>query len=203
MPGRLLSGPPPPPRRVLTVALKIREYADVDAHAWLRCRLLSFFTTQYYDDVVVERPRYDAPAIELVAVVGPSLVGLLDIEITDRTATIEVIAVHPDYTGRGIGTALLEHAIPDLMTGGIKTLDAWTREDAAANAWYLARGFVENYRYLHIHKEWDEHDSGFESPPGLSRPIRALVHAQIEREAQVRDRFRRVYVCRQYLRQLP
>jgi len=177
----------------------IRPYDDADAESWLQCRLLSFFRTQYYDDVVVERPRYTGPAIQLVAVCDDQLVGLMDIEIDDASATIEVIAVHPSYAGRGIGTALLDRALPELRPRDVAALDAWTREDAAANRWYLARGFLERYRYLHIHKEWDEDDAGFASPVGLSTPIRALVHAPIEREAELRSRFGRVYVCRQYV----
>jgi hypothetical protein len=53
----------------------IRPYDDTDAPSWLRCRLLSFFATQYYDDVVTQRPTYDQPSIQLVAAVGGEIVG--------------------------------------------------------------------------------------------------------------------------------
>ena len=32
--------------------------------------------------------------------------------------------------------------------------------------------------------------------------VRAFTHAPIEREAELRGRYRRVYVCRQYVREL-
>ena len=82
----------------------------------------------------------------------------------------------------------------------VSTIDAWTREDAAANAWYQAMGFVENFRYLHVMTESDDDASGLESPASLSRPIRAFMHAPIEMETELRARYHRVYICRQYLR---
>ncbi len=137
-----------------------------------------------------------------MAIFDEALVGLMDIEITAESATIEVVAVHPASTGGGIATALLDHVWPELKARGVATLDAWTREDVPANRWYRSHGFLERYRYLHIHKEWDEDDAGFTSPPGFSPPIRAFLHAPIEREDELRARFRRVYVCRQYVRDI-
>lgn len=55
------------------------------------------------------------------------------------------------------------------------------------------------YRYLHVHKEWDEDDAGFTAPKGLSAPIRAFSHAELDQEGDLRSRFRRVYECRQYV----
>ncbi|WP_371406033.1 hypothetical protein OHA10_10755 [Kribbella sp. NBC_00662] len=42
---------------------EIRAYRDTDASSWLQCRLLSFFTTEYYDDIVVNRPVFENPAL--------------------------------------------------------------------------------------------------------------------------------------------
>ena len=131
------------------------------------------------------------------------MVGLLDIEIDGRAATIDSIAVHPDHRRAHWGTRLLAAAEPMLANRGVTTLDAWTREDTAANGWYLANGFVEQFRYLHVHKEWDDEPNGFASPSGLSQPIRAFAHAPMEREAELRALFPRVYRCRQYLRSEP
>jgi hypothetical protein len=64
-----------------------------------------------------------------VAIFDEALVGLMDIEITAESATIEVVAVHPASTGGGIATALLDHVWPELKARGVATLDAWTRED--------------------------------------------------------------------------
>jgi hypothetical protein len=46
----------------------IRRYRPADERCWLRCRLLSFAGTCYYDDVFVTRPAGDDLAVALVAV---------------------------------------------------------------------------------------------------------------------------------------
>jgi hypothetical protein len=84
----------------------------------------------------------------------------------------------------------------------VATLDAWTRDDLAANAWHRACGLTENFRCVHVYKDHDGSDEGFETPDGLSKPVTAFMHASIEREAEFRARFRRVHLCRQYLRRL-
>jgi hypothetical protein len=138
----------------------IRGYTDHDAKGWLRCRVLAFLDTQYYDDVKTEPTRFEGEAIRLIATADDGdVVGLLDIGIDGRAATIDSIAVHPDHR-RALG-------------------------------------------YLHVHKEWDDEPNGFASPSGLSEPIRAFAHAPMEREAELRALFPRVYRCRQYLRSEP
>ncbi len=181
----------------------VRPYTPVDETGWLRCRLLSFLDTQYHDDVKARRTTFDLPAVCLVATAEDStVVGVLDVEINGATATIDTIAVHPDHARHGIATALLATAVSLLRAAGVATLDAWTREDEAANAWYQRSGFSENHRYLHVYKGHDEGAEGFTSPEGLSAPVVAFLHADISREAEMRRRFRRVHVCRQYLRTL-
>lgn len=162
------------------------------------CRLLG-----YYDDVKTARPVM-APdaAVALVAIDGGRLVGVIDITIDGGAATIDTVAVHPDAQRRGIGAALLDAALARLPSG-VATLDVWTREDPAANAWYRARGFVEAYRYLHVYKGADEPDDGFVAPSGLPPPVHAFLHAPITREAELRARFKRIYVCRRYVLAVP
>ncbi|WP_298178757.1 GNAT family N-acetyltransferase [Saccharomonospora sp.] len=179
-------------------SVQIRPYNDADAQSWLRCRLLSFFPTQYYDDVVIERPNLDEPSIRLVGVIGADVVGILDVSISDDAATIETVAVLPEHARTGTATRLLHAALPELRRRKVRTLDAWTREDPAANAWYQANGFDERFDYLHVYKEPDEDNTAFAAPEGV-RPVRVFAHAPIELEAHMRARFRRVYVCRQYI----
>ncbi len=182
----------------------IRGYTELDAKGWLRCRVLAFLDTQYYDDVKAEPTQFEGDAIRLIASASDDLVvGVLDIEIDGQAATIDTVAVHPDHRRAHWASRLLEAAEPLLVNRGVTTLDAWTREDGPANGWYRANGFVEQFRYLHVHKEWNDEAAGFASPPGLSEPIRAFAHAPIEREAELRAVFPRVYACRQYLRHEP
>jgi ribosomal protein S18 acetylase RimI-like enzyme len=177
---------------------EIREYRDTDAAGWLRCRLLSFFGTEYYDDVVTQRPVFDNPAHRLVAVDDDTVVGLMDVEIFTDRATIDVLAVHPDHQRRGLATRLLEAVDPRLQ---VDVLDAWTRGDASANGWYRRSGFTENYRYLHVYKS-SQDDACLEPPEGVDRVVTAFMHAPISAEASLRERFSRVHVCRQYVLRL-
>lgn len=182
----------------------VRPYTPADESGWLRCRALAFLGTQYYDDVKPRRTTFDRPALSLVAEADDGTVaGLLDIELDGDTATIDTVAVHPDHARQGIATALLTAAIPWVEAAGAVSLDAWTREDAAANAWYRASGFSECHRYLHVYKNAGEPTDGFTSPDGLSAPVTAFMHADISREAELRARYARVHVCRRYRRILP
>lgn len=120
----------------------IREYVEGDSPGWLRCRLLSFFETDYYDDVLVERPQFDGPNVRLVADADGTIVGLIDVAIDGSAATIESIAMLPEHQRGGVGQQLLRAAV-EALPGDVRTLDAWTREMPATNAWYQANGFKE------------------------------------------------------------
>ncbi|ACZ23338.1 acetyltransferase [Sanguibacter keddieii DSM 10542] len=169
------------------------------------CSPSSVLSTQYYDDVRPRRAPLEERSVGLVAVSpspeGEEVVGILDVdvEVDAAEATIDTLAVHPDHARSGIGAAMLAVAVGRLRAQGLGSLDAWTREDAAANGWYQAQGFVERYRYVHVHKEGGDDPRGFRSPEGLSTPVRAFAHAPLEMEAQLRAEFSRVYVCRQYV----
>lgn len=181
----------------------IRDYRESDADGWVTCRVLSFVQTQYYDDVKPSRTRLPDGAIELVAVAdGGRIVGILDIEVDGAEATIDSVAVRPGWQHAGVATRLLSHALVVLEGRGVRTLDAWTREDAAANRWYQRNGFAETTRYLHVYLGDGDDPSDFTTPDGLSSPVTVFVHGRTEDEADLRARYRRVYVCRRYARDL-
>jgi ribosomal protein S18 acetylase RimI-like enzyme len=185
------------------MAFAVRPYAPADEFGWLRCRALAFLGTQYYDDVKPRPTAFELPAVRLVALADDGMVaGLLDVEVNQDAATVDSLAVHPDHARQGIATALLDAALPQVRAAGAATLDAWTREDEAANIWYQRSGFRENFRYLHVYKDRGDPTDGFATPDGLSAPVRAFMHADISLENQMRARFARVHICRQYLRRL-
>lgn len=228
------SAPTPSPLRTAP-AFRIRRFTAADEPSWLRCRVLAFLDSAYYDDVRRVRPRGND--LELVVVIGQEVVGILDIEYAGALAIIDTIAVHPDHRRRGIADALLDEALA-LLPAEITALDAWTREDAAANAWYLARGMTASDHYLHVYWNHDDaREQGAEGPDaegpdaegqdaghqeaqdqeardlgsrdrgageawtstmGLLRPISVFAHARLEHEAELRERFVRVHVCRRY-----
>jgi ribosomal protein S18 acetylase RimI-like enzyme len=183
-----------------------QPYLPGDERSWLRCRALAFLDTSYFDDVVTRKPDRDA-AVQLVVRHDGQVIGLLDVSLTGATATIESIAVHPDQRRSGIAGALLDAAVEQLDRRGAATLEAWTREDRAALAWYRRCGFQETFRYLHVYLSDHAGDIGGElvdavrSASGL-RPVQMFAHAPIEREAELRQRFHRVHVCRRLERSI-
>lgn len=162
--------------------------------------MLAFLRSHYYDDVLIEKPRIDG-GVELVAVDGDAVVGLIDVSVNGPAATIESIAVHPDHCREGIGTALLEGALAQLADRGVRKIDAWTREDEAANGWYRRCGFQESERYLHVYARSDDEISRAVTAEAGLVGVHAFLHmVDMGREAEIRDAFGRVYVCRCYER---
>lgn len=183
----------------------IRRYGPGDEASWLRCRALSFLSTCYYDDVWPQR-RHEDDAIEHVAVTDGTVLGLLDVSFTAPAssaeplrATIDTVAVHPDHQRRGLAGRLLEECLAELRVRGTESLDAWTREDEPALAWYAMHGFTEEFRYVHVHADWED-DLGLPATTDGSRVVGAFLHAPIKLETAMRKRYHRVYVCRQLLR---
>ena len=179
--------------------VEIRPYRPGDEDQWLRCRALSFLYTPYYDDVKTAKTKVKGPGVELVAVSDGTVLGLADTVLFGEEATIDTIAVHPDHQGRGVGTALLEALLVPLRKAGVRTLDAYTRDQPEVLGWYRAMGFTEQDHYVHVHAE------GAEAAEAV-RPLvgfhvgKAFLHAELAEEAELREKFERVYVCRRFVR---
>ncbi|MFC7331011.1 GNAT family N-acetyltransferase [Marinactinospora rubrisoli] len=181
----------------------VREYAPADEPSWLRCRVLSFLSTAYFDDVKRAKPVIPSPRLELVAIdAAGTVVAIMDTTITGDLATIDTAAVHPDHQRRGLGRRLLDRTRAAARQRGARLLDAWTRDDAATLSWYRAMGFAESDHYLHVYA--DSHHDGEASVRaavparhGL-RPIAAFLHANLRDEERLRGEFARVHVCRRF-----
>ncbi|MET8954890.1 GNAT family N-acetyltransferase [Streptomyces sp. NPDC004393] len=181
----------------------IRAYTSYDERSWLRCRVLSFLSTAYYDDVDRTKAAIPDPGLELVAVdQSDTVVGIMDTMVAGTLATIDTVAVHPDHQRRGLGRILLKKTRAQALDLGATTLDAWTRDDPDTLRWYRAMGFEESDRYLHVfahaYTADDEPDRAILKPrPGL-RLKAAFLHAELADEAQLRGEFSRVHVCRRF-----
>lgn len=189
----------------------IRPYRAADEEGWLRCRVLSFLGSAYFDDVRQEKERYASPAIELVADDAGEIVGLIDVECELSPGTvcedrpglggmIWHLAVHPDHQRRGVATALLREAERLAADRDLVRFEAWTRDDAQVRAWYGSHGFSQVYSYLHVYVELaDGLRDLFPIREGL-RPVKLFAHYTGDDRDAVRRRFARVHECVLYER---
>lgn len=183
----------------------IRPYRDGDERGWVVCRVLSFLDSAFFDDVRRSKERYERRAIELVAERHGEIVGLIDVECDDAPGAvceqrpglggmIWHLAVHPEHQRRGVATALLREAEIRARRHEVVRLEAWTRDDPAARAWYESRGFELVQGYLHVYIELDEglRDLFPITADGI-RPVRAFAHYVGDDRDAIRERFARVH----------
>jgi ribosomal protein S18 acetylase RimI-like enzyme len=188
----------------VALVFTIRSYEPSDEVGWLRCRVLSFLDTAFFDAVEREKERYEHPAIELVAEEDGEIVGLLDLEygfepgtvLADRSGAggmIWHLAVHPDHQRRGIASALLAEVERRARANDLVRLEAWTRDDAHVQGWYQAHGFVQIDGYLHVYLERDEGLKELDGALGDLRLVKAFAHYTGDRPEEIRSQYRRVH----------
>lgn len=183
--------------------MEIRSYQQEDEREWVRCRVLSFLDTAYYDIVLTKKETYTNPAIELVAVEDNKIIGILDIEYEQKAMTfctadkalggmITHLAVHPDYRRQGIGQALLVEAQKQLIEKQVVYIEAWVRDDLWVHQWYLAQQFSKLGTYLHVY---------IEGSNGISSEIEGLIPVHTfcqyigKDNEKMKKKYKRVYEC--------
>ena len=180
----------------------IRAYEPADEVGWLRCRVLAFLDTAFFDAVEREKEHYQHAAIELVADDDGEIVGLLDLEVEPepgvlaerpgRGGMIWHLAVHPDHQRRGVAGALLEEAERRAREHGLERVEAWTRDDAHVRRWYEAHGFGLIDGYLHVYLERDDLRV-LDGNLGELRLVKAFAHYTGDSPEEIRQSYARVH----------
>jgi ribosomal protein S18 acetylase RimI-like enzyme len=176
----------------------IRDYQNDDEQGWLRCRVLAFLNTAYYDNVFNKKEVYKNPSIELVAEIDGKIVGLIDVEYEKKEKTvcsrgtglggmIWHIAVHPDYARQGIGESLLKAAEKRAIDLNLNRFEAWTRDDDWVRNWYEKMEFRQTESYYHLYFEGNEVNNRISSNIPNLYPVLAFGHYVGEETEQFKE----------------
>ncbi|WP_456364914.1 GNAT family N-acetyltransferase (plasmid) [Priestia aryabhattai] len=197
------------------MSLYIRDYKSTDETGWVRCRVLAFLDTAYFDNVLTKKEQYENLAVELVAIENNQVVGLIDIECEIQTGTICSkkeknlggmvwhIAVHPDFRRTGIAYQLLCEAENRVKKLGVNYLEAWTRDDNWVNKWYLKNSFETKTSYLHVFLESSkEIQKALNSSVENLYPVQAFAHYTGTEKEKFMSEYKRVHECICYQKEL-
>ena len=184
----------------------IRDYEVSNEAGWVRCRVLSFLQTAYFDNVLTEKERYDNPAIELVAEIDGQIVGLIDVEYETEELTvcsrgaglggmIWHIAVHPDYYRQGIGEALLKEAENRAKKLELNRFEAWTRDEQWVQNWYEKMNFKNTDSYYHVYFEGEQIDEVVDSKIPKLYFVNGFAHYTGNDIEQIKKEDTRIHEC--------
>ncbi|MBD3405299.1 MAG: GNAT family N-acetyltransferase [Candidatus Lokiarchaeota archaeon] len=187
----------------------IREYKPEDESGWLRCRVLAFLDTSYFDDVYPKKERYESPAIELVAESDGIIVGLIDVECEEKPGSICSpsnslddhlagmiwhLAVHPDYRRIGIATGLIDEAVRRARDIDIERFEAWTRDDVITRKWYGSQGFKLVQSYYHVYLKLSDMETAGICSNSELKPYKVFAH-YLGEDREFLSQFSRVHEC--------
>jgi ribosomal protein S18 acetylase RimI-like enzyme len=186
------------------IGTNVRDYGGSDEASWLRCRVLGFLDTAYFDDVWRVHPE-SSPGLSLVGALGDEIVGICEASPASHGATIGTVVVHPDHRRTGLGSVLIGELVRRLKQRGVRQLDAWTRDDPGTLSWYQACGFEVDYRYLHVFADGAAEMDSAATVSSRLIPRFGFFHADTQDaavEADLRQRFSRVHACHRFVQDL-
>ena len=189
--------------------LIIRTYNSSDEKKWLKCRLLSFHDSAYYDDVYTEKPTFNNLSLELVAERNGEIIGILDVEKDNKDgsicycksgigAMIWTIAILPDYRRFGIASKLVESAMNWAKSKDINFIEAWTRDDSWVLDWYESLDFNRFHSYWHVYFKCDKTNTLFKSNDKDIYPQTVFAHSYKDPETLEQNKIDRFYKCSGY-----
>ena len=189
--------------------LIIRPYNSSDQENWLKCRLVSFHDSAYYDDVYTKKPLFDNSSLELVAEIDGKIIGVLDLEKDNKDgsicysksgsgAMVWTIAVLPEYRRFRIASQLILKAVDWVKSKDIDFIEAWTRDDKWVLDWYESLDFNRFHSYWHIYFKGDNAKSLFESNDKDITPQSVFAHSNKDPKTLDQNNIDRFYKCSGY-----
>ena len=189
--------------------LIIRHYNSSDEESWLKCRLLAFHDSAYYDDVYTKKPIFDNSSLELVAELNGKIIGILDLENDNKDGNIcycksgkgtmvWTIAVLPEYRRFGIARKLVLKAIDWAKSKDVNFIEAWTRDDKWVLDWYESLDFEKFHSYWHIYFKGDNAKSLFDSNDKDISPQSVFAHSNKNPKTLDQNKIDRFYKCSGY-----
>ena len=189
--------------------LIIRPYNSSDQENWLKCRLVSFHDSAYYDDVCTKKPIFDNSSLELVAELDGKIIGILDLEKDNKDgsicycksgtgAMIWTIAILPEYRRFGIASQLILQVVDWAKSKDVDFIEAWTRDDKWVLNWYESIGFSRFYSYWHIYFKGDNAKSLFESKDKDISMQSVYAHSNKDPKPLDQKKIDRFYKCSGY-----
>ena len=186
--------------------IEIRNYTPADEQDWVRCRVISFLDSAYFDDVHRSKEKFDNPAIELVAEIEGKIIGLLDLEYEKKigevgyksdclTGVIWHLAVLPEYRREGIASMLLKKALDFIKFQNIELIQAWTRDDKFVLDWYNKSGFEKKESYYHVFAEADECNAFGETEIPMLYTCNVYGQYTGDDVEMIKGKFSRVHEC--------
>ena len=186
--------------------LIIRSYNSSDEEGWLKCRLVSFYSSAYYDDVYTKKPVFNNSSLELVAELNGKIIGILDLENDSEDgiicycksgvgAMIWTIAVLPDCRRYGIASKLVLKAKEWSKVNDVNFIEAWTRDDKWVLDWYESLDFEKFHSYWHIYFKGDNAKSFFGSNDKDISPQSVFAHSNKNPKTLDQNKIDRFYTC--------
>jgi nitroreductase/N-acetylglutamate synthase-like GNAT family acetyltransferase len=141
--------------------LVLRSYQEADEIAWLNIWGQTAVGSDAWVALHHRKPRYQRPALELVAEMNGELVGFMDVEVETEPEQLGYaqdsccgfvweLGVHLSYRRRGIARAMIERAQRWLTELGIRRMEFWSM-DEGAQGFYRHLGMQEMERHWQFH----------------------------------------------------
>jgi mycothiol synthase len=117
------------------------------------------------------RPRFELETDAWIVEMEGAVVGYAQVWASEPSRLSAYALVHPDHTGRGIGSALaelVERRGAEQAAGEARLFTAVTPEDEGAARLLTQRGYAWARRFWHMEAELDGPPEPAVSPPGVA-----------------------------------